>query len=104
MDQARYKGYVAARAAISEQAPDPLAAEILDDLAEALLLARDDAESDAAREAVPEALAALVERHVMTRRSADRFWVRLRACGPQMTWPPSWDRGGQPRRSSAVPR
>jgi hypothetical protein len=92
MDGVRYKGYVAAREAIAAQPLDPLAAETLGDLAEALLLARDEVEAGAARGAVPEALASLVDRHVMTRRTADRFWVHLRACAPAANWPPSWDR------------
>jgi hypothetical protein len=92
MDGVRYKGYVAAREAIAAQPLDPLAAEALEDLAEGLLLARDDVEAEAARVAVPEALAALVDRHLMTRRTADRFWVHLKACAPDANWPPSWDR------------
>ena len=92
MDGVRYKGYVAAREAIAAQPLDPLATETLDDLAEGLLLARDDVEAEAARTAVPEALVGLVDRHVMTRRTADRFWVHLKACAPAANWPPSWDR------------
>ena len=92
MDGVRYQGFVAARNAIAAQPLDPLASEVLDELAEALLLARAPAEGHAAREAVPEALGALVDSHVMTRRTADRFFVHLKACGPQMDWPPSWDR------------
>ena len=92
MDGVRYNGYVAAREAIAAQPLDPLAAETLEDLAEGLLLARDDFEAEAARAAVPDALAGLVDRHVMTRRTADRFWVHLRACAPAANWPPSWDR------------
>jgi hypothetical protein len=92
MDAERYNGYLAAREAIGAQPLDPLAAETLEDLAEALLLARDDVEVRAARAAVPEALAGLVDRHVMTRRTADRFWVHLKACAPAVSWPPSWDR------------
>jgi hypothetical protein len=91
MDRVRYEGYVSARDAVAMQPLDPRAAEVVDELAEALLLARDASEAHAAREAVPEALGALVDRHAITRRTADRFWVHLKACGPTMEWPPSWD-------------
>ncbi len=104
MDRLRYEGYVSARDAIAVQPLDPLAVEILDDLAEALLLARDTVEADGARDAVPEALGALVDRHAMTRRTADRFWVLLKACGPSMVWPPSWDRSPLQPPSGAVRR
>jgi hypothetical protein len=103
MDRDRYQGYLAARKAIAAQPLDPFAAEMLDDLAEALLLARDATEGDAARQAVPEALGALVGQHVMTRRTADRFWVHLKACAPSMDWPPRWDRSPVRPPSRAVP-
>jgi hypothetical protein len=102
MDGVRYSGYVAAREAIAAQPLDPLAAETLEDLAEALLLARDELETEAARGAVPETLAGLVDRHVMTRRTADRFWVLLKACAPAANWPPSWDRSPVSAPSGAL--
>jgi hypothetical protein len=92
MDGVRYKGYVAVREAIAAQPIDPLAAETLEDLAEGLLLARNEVEAEATRDAVPAALVDLVDRRVMTRRAADRFWVHLKACSPAPNWPPSWDR------------
>ena len=80
-----------ARNAIAAQPLDEFATETLSDLAEALLLARDAAEAERAREAVLEGLALLVARHDLTRRAAVRFCVHLKACGPPMYWPPSWE-------------
>jgi hypothetical protein len=99
MDRGRYEGYVAARDAVALEAPDPLAVEVLDDLAEGLLLARDDGEAEAARDRVPEALGGLVDRGALTRRGATHVWVLLKACGPDMNWPSSWERS---RASSSV--
>ena len=103
MNRARYDGYVAAREAFAAQPLDPLAAEILGDLAEALLLARDTTEAEAARDAIPGGLGGLVDRRVMTRRTADRFWVHLQACAPPaMSWPSSWDGAPGSARGGAV--
>jgi hypothetical protein len=99
MDRIRYKGYVVARNAIAAQPLDEFATATLSDLAEALLLARDATEAEAVREAVLEGLALLVARHDLTRRAAVRFWVHLKACGPPMYWPPSWE--GSPVASPA---
>jgi hypothetical protein len=99
MDRIRYKGYVVARNAIAAQPLDEFATWTLCDLAEALLLARDTTEAEEAREAVLEGLALLVARHDLTRRAAVRFWVHLKACGPQMYWPPTWE--GSPVPSPA---
>jgi hypothetical protein len=91
MDRTRYDGYVVARTAIAAQPLDEVATDTLSDLAEALLLARDATEAEEAREAVLEGLALLVARHDLTRRAAVRFWIHLKACGPPMYWPPSWE-------------
>jgi hypothetical protein len=99
MDRIRYEGYVVARNAIAAQPLDEFAAGTLSDLAEALLLARDATEGEEAREAVLEGLALLVTRHDLTRRAAVRFWTYLRACGPPMYWPPTWE--GSPVPSPA---
>jgi hypothetical protein len=99
MDRIRYEGYVVARNAIAAQPLDEFATETLDDLAEALLLARDAAEAEEAREAVLEGLELLVARHDLTRRAAVRFWMHLKACGPPMYWPPTWE--GSPVPSPA---
>jgi hypothetical protein len=99
MDRIRYEGYVVARNAIAAQPLDEFATETLDDLAEALLLARDATEAEEAREAVLEGLALLVARHDLTRRAAVRFWMHLKACGPAMYWPPTWE--GSPVPSPA---
>lgn len=80
-----------ARNAIAAQPLDEVATETLSDLAEGLLLARDAAEAEQARDAVLEGLALLVTRHDLTRRAAVRFWTYLRACGPPMYWPPTWE-------------
>ena len=99
MDRTRYECYVVSRNAIAAQPLEEYAAETLSDLAEALLLARDVTEAEDAREAVLEGLALLVTRHDLTRRAAVRFWTYLRACGPPMYWPPSWE--GSPVASPA---
>ena len=99
MDRIRYKSYVVARKAIAAQPLDEFATETLSGLAEALLLARDATEAEEAREAVVEGLALLVARHDLTRRAAVRFWIHLKACGPPMYWPPSWE--GSPVASPA---
>jgi hypothetical protein len=99
MDRIRYEGYVVARNAIAAQPLDEFATETLFDLAEALLLARDATEAAEARDAVLEGLALLITRHDLTRRAAVRFWTYLKACGPPMYWPPSWE--GSPVASPA---
>jgi hypothetical protein len=88
----RYEGYVGVRQAIEAQVADEYPAAVLEDLAEGLLLARSPDEAVEARDRVPEALALLVDRGELTQFAADRFWVHLRACGPRMIWPPSWQR------------
>lgn len=88
-----------ARKAIAAQPLDEFAAQTLSDLAEALLLARDATEAEEARGAVLEGLALLVTRRDLTRRAAVRFWTYLKACGPPMYWPPSWE--GSPVPSPA---
>jgi hypothetical protein len=102
MDLGRYEGYVTARDVIAVEMLDGFSAEVLQDLAEGLLLARDAGEAEAAREHVPEALGLLVDRGNLTRRAADRFWECLKACGPRMKWSPSWDRATASPQGSAV--
>jgi hypothetical protein len=102
MNRGRYEGYVAARDVVALEAPDAPARATLDDLAEGLLLARDDAEAGAARDRVPEALTLLVDRRELTPRTADRLWLHLKSCGPEMSWPPSWERSRASSRSWAV--
>ena len=102
MNHGRYEGYVTARDAIGSEALEGFAAEVVEDLAEGLLLARDEAEADAARDRVPEALGVLVDRGELSRRGADRLWARLKACGPPMSWPPAWDRSTASSRGRAM--
>lgn len=90
MDRGRYEAYVAARDAVADQAVDESAAQVLEDVAEALLLARNKSEADAARATVPEALGLLVERDDLTPEAAERVWAHLKSCGPPMLWPSSW--------------
>ena len=99
MNSQRYEGYRATRTAIAALDLDGFAAEVLSDIAENLLLARDDAEAETARERVPKVLVMLVDEGSLTRRSADRFWAYMHACAPRTQWPSSWDRApsGAPR-------
>jgi hypothetical protein len=90
MDRPRYEAYVATRDAIADQAVDEFAAQVLEDAAEALLLARNTSEADSARAMVPEALGLLVERGDLTPEAAEWFWAHLKGCGPSMLWPSSW--------------
>ena len=76
------------------------AADVIRDLAESLLLARDSIEAEKAREHVHAVLLRLVEEGSLSRAAAHRFFVRVRACGPEMHWPPSWQR----HRAPLVPR
>jgi hypothetical protein len=102
MDRGRYEGYVAAVDAAAVEMLDESAADVVRDLAEGLLLARDGEEADAARERVPEALGLLVDHGDLTRRAASRCWAHLKACGPPMRWPPSWDRSPASPPGSAL--
>jgi hypothetical protein len=92
MDRRRHQGYLRTRDAVAALTLDRFAAEILDDLAEGLLLARDAAEAEEACTDATDCLALLVDRGDVTRRAAARYWIHLRTCGPPMYWPPSWDR------------
>ena len=96
MDRSRYEGHVAAKDAVAAQVTDPFAAEVLCDLSESLLLSRDAVEAKQAREQVTEALDLLVHRGALDRGIAGRFWVHLRACGPEMAWPATWERARMP--------
>jgi hypothetical protein len=102
MDRGRYEGYVAARDAVAAQVPDPFVADVLCELAEGLLLARSAEEAEEARVRASETLGPLVDRGAIARRVAGRVWVHLRACGPPMYWPPSWDRVHVTPRAGAV--
>jgi hypothetical protein len=102
MDRTRYEGYVAARDAVALLAEDPFASELLCELAESLLLARNPAEAEQARERVTDTLCMLVERGDLSRGAAGRLWAQLRACGPPTQWPPSWDRPRAGPRGWAV--
>jgi hypothetical protein len=92
MDRDRYEGYVAAKDAIAYEADGERATDVLGDLAEGLLLARDTREAETARERVPEILRSLVDDGDLSTLAAARLWGHLKACGPAMQWPPSWDR------------
>jgi hypothetical protein len=102
MDRSRYDGYVATRDTVAAEVADPFASQLLCDLAEGLLLARDAAEAEDARDLVTGALAALVDRGDLNRRAAGHFWADVRACGPQMQWPLSWVRTRIAPRSWAL--
>jgi hypothetical protein len=102
MDRRRHRGYLRARDGVAALTLDRFAAELLDDLAEGLLLARNAAEAEEACTVATDCLALLVDRGDLTRRAAGRFWIHLRACGPQMYWPPSWDRAHVARQDWAV--
>jgi hypothetical protein len=102
MDRGRYRAYVAAGNAIAREGLNESARNALVDLAEGLLLARDDVEAEAARGRVPETLSMLVERGDLSGPSADRLWVHMKACGPTMHWAPSWDRSAASERGRAV--
>jgi hypothetical protein len=99
----RYEGYIGVRNAIEAQVVDEYPSTVLEDLAEGLLLARSPGEAVEARDRVPEALGLLVDRGDLTRFAADRFWGYMKACGPRMTWPPSWEGPAPPARPWAVP-
>jgi hypothetical protein len=102
MDAARYKGYLAASNTVAVERLEPAAADVVRDLAEGLLLARDAGEADAARDRVPQALASLVDEGDLTRRAADRCWALMKACGPPMPWPSSWHHSHARSPGSAV--
>ena len=100
MNEVRYRGFVAVKDAIADEMVEFHAGSVIRDLAEGLLLARDPAEAETAREHVPGALLRLVDEGFLTRSAAHRFFVRVRACGPEMQWPPSWQR----HRAPLLPR
>jgi hypothetical protein len=100
VNEVRYQGYVAVKAAIADEMIDFHAGTVIRDLAEGLLLARDADEAENAREHVPGALLRLVDEGFLSRSAAHRFFVRVRACGPEMHWPPSWQR----HRAPVLPR
>jgi hypothetical protein len=100
VNRVRYEGYVAVKDAIADEMIDFHAGDVIRDLAEGLLLARDGEEAERARENAPGVLLRLVEEGFLSRSAAHRFFVRVRACGPEMHWPPSWQR----RRVPLMPR
>jgi hypothetical protein len=98
----RYEGYVVVRDAIARQALADYPAAVLVDLAEGLLLARDEKEARKAAAPVPDSLASFVARGELSRFAAHRFWALLRKCGPPLSWPTSWDHPMAESRPSAV--
>jgi hypothetical protein len=100
VNRVRYEGYVGVKDAIADEMVDFHAAGVIRDLAEGLLLARNPAEVETAREHVPGALLGLVDEGLLSRAAAHRFFVRVRACGPEMHRPPSTQR----HRAPLVPR
>jgi hypothetical protein len=100
VNRLRYEGYVAVKDAVAAEMLDFHAAHVIRDLAESLLLARDHIEAEKAREHVPAVLLRLVDEGFLPRSAAHRFFVRVRACGPEMVWPPSWQR----HRAPLMPR
>jgi hypothetical protein len=98
----RYEGYVALRDAIARQALADHPAAVLTDLAESLLLARDEKEARKAAAPVADSLTSLVARGELSRFAAHHFWALLRKCGPRLTWPTSWDHPMAESRPSTV--
>jgi hypothetical protein len=96
VNRLRYEGYVGVKDAIAVEMLDLHAGHLIRELAESLLLARDRTEAEEAREHVPAVLLRLVDEGFLSRAAAHRFFVRVRACGPKMHWPPSWQRHGAP--------
>ena len=91
MNRRRYDGYRALEDAIVRQALAEYPAGVLRDLAEGLLLARDENEACRAAAPVPDSLASLVDRGELSRFAAHRFWALLKGCGPRVNWPAAWD-------------
>jgi hypothetical protein len=102
MNRSRYEGYRAVQGAVARQALSEHPAAVLGDLAEGLLLARDDAEAGEVVERVPAGLVWLVDRGDIPRLAAHRFWALLRRCGPRVAWPVSWESPPPVPRSSAL--
>jgi hypothetical protein len=98
----RYEGYVAVREAIARQGLADYPAAVLAELAEGLLLARDEKEARKAVAPVPDSLASFVARGELSRFAAQRFWALLRKCGPRLSGPTSWDHPMAESRPSAV--
>jgi hypothetical protein len=98
----RYEGYVVVRDAIARQALADYPAAVLVDLAEGLLLARDEKEARKAATPVPDSLASFIARGELSRFAAHRFWALLRKCGPPVSWPTAWDHPMAESRPSAV--
>ena len=90
VNRRRYDGYVAVREAIQDEPVEGVAATLLTDLAEGQLLSRGLDEAGEVRDRVPPALAGLVDRGHLSSFAAHRLWARLRACGPALYWPPTW--------------
>jgi hypothetical protein len=86
----RYEGYVAVRNALAAEPVEGVATSVLADLAEGPLLSRGLHEPSEVRDRVPVALVGLVDRGHLSSFAAHRLWARLRACGPALDWPPTW--------------
>jgi hypothetical protein len=102
MNRRRYEAYVAVREAVARQALTVEPADVLTELAEGLLLARDESEACRAAAPVADSLASLVARGALPRFAAHRFWALLRGCGPRIAWPTSWDHATEAWPSTAV--
>ena len=102
MNRRGYVVYDGLRDAIARQALADYPAAVLADLAEGLLLARDEKEARKAAAPVPDSLASFVARGELSRFAAHRFWALLRKCGPPVGWPTWWDHPMAESRPSAV--
>jgi hypothetical protein len=100
MNRRRYEGYLGLQNAVARQGLAEHPAAILGDLAEGLLLARDESEARQAAARVPDGLGSLVSSGDLSRFAAHRFWALFPRCGPQVSWPASWD---QPSRTYGRP-
>jgi hypothetical protein len=95
MTRERSAGYRAVHGAIALQTLDQGPADEIAGLAEALLLARRRADASDTVDRISVALTLLVDHGDLSRPAADRFWALLRACGPPMSWPSSWESSTQ---------
>jgi hypothetical protein len=91
VDRQRYAAYRAVRESIALEGLSDHSSGTLCDFAEGLLLARGRVEGEEVRDSLPAVLMVLVDRGDLPRCAADRFWADVRACGPRLVWPASWD-------------